>query len=77
MVPRVQAAVPDVLWSWRRPLSPVEVSARSVSRVPDGTMPLGAEADVVPAVNQIETHPFHQQIKTQTFLQANGVQHEA
>jgi hypothetical protein len=28
----------------------VEVSARSVLRVPDGTMPLGAEADVVPAV---------------------------
>jgi diketogulonate reductase-like aldo/keto reductase len=30
--------------------------------------------EVVPAVNQIETHPFHQQIETQHFLQANNVQ---
>jgi 2,5-diketo-D-gluconate reductase A len=29
---------------------------------------------VVPAVNQIETHPFNQQIETQRFLQANQVQ---
>jgi len=32
---------------------------------------------VVPAVNQIETHPFHQQIETQKFLQENGVQIES
>src|SRR5690606_41704506 len=25
----------------------------------------------------IETHPFHQQIETQKFLQENGVQHES
>jgi 2,5-diketo-D-gluconate reductase A len=29
---------------------------------------------VVPAVNQIETHPFCQQIETQKFLKANNVQ---
>jgi diketogulonate reductase-like aldo/keto reductase len=29
---------------------------------------------VVPAVNQIETHPFCQQIETQKFLQDNNVQ---
>jgi 2,5-diketo-D-gluconate reductase A len=29
---------------------------------------------IVPAVNQIETHPFNQQIETQKFLQENGVQ---
>jgi diketogulonate reductase-like aldo/keto reductase len=33
--------------------------------------------EVVPAVNQIETHPFHQQIETQQFLQENGVQIES
>jgi 2,5-diketo-D-gluconate reductase A len=30
--------------------------------------------EVVPAVNQIETHPFHQQVETQQFLQEHGVQ---
>src|SRR4026208_438999 len=33
--------------------------------------------EVVPAVNQIETHPFNQQIETQKFLQANKVQIES
>jgi 2,5-diketo-D-gluconate reductase A len=44
---------------------------------PDRLMDLMVHNEVAPAVNQIETHPFHQQIKTQKFLQANGVQHEA
>src|SRR5215210_4676164 len=44
---------------------------------PDRLMDLMVHNDVVPAVNQIETHPFNQQIETQQFLQANGVQHEA
>jgi 2,5-diketo-D-gluconate reductase A len=33
--------------------------------------------EIVPAVNQIETHPFHQQIETQKFLQENNVQMES
>jgi diketogulonate reductase-like aldo/keto reductase len=33
--------------------------------------------EVPPAVNQIETHPFHQQVETQTFLQENGIQIES
>lgn len=33
--------------------------------------------EIVPAVNQIETHPFHHQIETQKFLQDNGVQHQS
>ena len=33
--------------------------------------------EVVPAVNQIETHPFHQQIETQKFLQEHNVQIES
>mgnify|MGYP001589896794 CR=1 FL=1 len=44
---------------------------------PDRVMDLIAFNKVVPAVNQIETHPFHQQIEAQKFLQENGVQHES
>jgi diketogulonate reductase-like aldo/keto reductase len=41
---------------------------------PDRVMDLILYNKVVPAVNQIETHPFNQQIETQKFLQENGVQ---
>lgn len=40
----------------------------------DRLMDLIVHHEVVPAVNQIETHPFNQQIETQRFLQENGVQ---
>jgi len=30
--------------------------------------------EIVPAINQVETHPFNQQIETQKFLQENNVQ---
>lgn len=43
----------------------------------DRLMDLIVHNDVVPAVNQIETHPFNQQIETQAFLKENGVQHES
>jgi len=41
---------------------------------PDRLIDLIVHNDVIPAINQIETHPFHQQIETQQFLQANNVQ---
>lgn len=44
---------------------------------PDRLMDLIMHHEVVPAVNQIETHPFHQQIETQEFLRQNGVQIES
>lgn len=44
---------------------------------PDRIMDLILHNEVVPAVNQIETHPFHQQIETQKFLQENNVQIES
>ncbi|AYB35820.1 aldo/keto reductase [Chryseolinea soli] len=44
---------------------------------PDRVMDIICFNDVVPAINQIETHPFHQQIEVQKFLQENGVQHES
>ena len=44
---------------------------------PDRLMDLMVHNHVVPAVNQIETHPFNQQIETQAFLRENNVQIEA
>ena len=44
---------------------------------PDRIMDLMLHNQVKPAVNQIETHPFHQQVETQQFLQKNGVQIES
>jgi diketogulonate reductase-like aldo/keto reductase len=44
---------------------------------PDRLMDLMIHNEIVPAVNQIETHPFHQQIETQKFLQGNKVQIES
>lgn len=44
---------------------------------PDRVMDMTMHHEVVPAVNQIETHPFNQQIEAQKFLQENGVQIES
>ena len=41
---------------------------------PDRIMDLIIHNQVAPAVNQIETHPFCQQIETQKFLKENNVQ---
>ena len=44
---------------------------------PDRTMDLIVHNKVVPAVNQIEVSPFHQQIYSQTFFEEHGVAVEA
>ena len=44
---------------------------------PDRLIDLIIHNEIVPAVYQIETHPFHQQIETQKFLQENNVQIES
>jgi 2,5-diketo-D-gluconate reductase A len=44
---------------------------------PDRLIDLIVHNEIAPAVNQIETHPFHQQIDTQKFLQENNVQIES
>lgn len=44
---------------------------------PDRVMDFLVHLDVPPAVDQIETHPFHQQVDTQAFLVENGVQTES
>ncbi|SFO87446.1 Aldo/keto reductase [Chitinophaga sp. YR627] len=44
---------------------------------PDRLIDLIIHNEIVPAVNQIETHPFHQQSDTQDFLNSNNVQIES
>ncbi|CAH0994353.1 Glyoxal reductase [Emticicia aquatica] len=45
--------------------------------LPDRLMDLIVNSSFTPAVNQIETHPFHQQHETHQFLQDNNVQIQA
>jgi 2,5-diketo-D-gluconate reductase A len=44
---------------------------------PDQVIDLILHNEVPPAVNQVETHPFHQQVETQRFLRENNVQIES
>ena len=71
----------DVFGSWR---AMEELYREGVSKAigisnfhPDRVMDFIVHNEVVPAVNQIETHPFHQQIETQKFLEENNVQIES
>jgi diketogulonate reductase-like aldo/keto reductase len=71
----------DVHGSWRAMedlYNEGKIRAIGVSNFqPDRIMDLIVFNQIVPAVNQIETHPFHQQIETQKFLKENGVQIES
>ena len=71
----------DIYGSWRAMeelYREGKIRAIGVSNFqPDRLMDLMVHNEVVPAVNQIETHPFHQQIQTQKFLQENNVQIES
>src|SRR4051812_11137346 len=44
---------------------------------PDRVMDLILHNEVPPAVNQVETHPFRQQVETQRFLRENDIQMES
>ena len=44
---------------------------------PDRLIDLILHNNVIPAINQVETHPFHQQTATQKFLTENNVQMES
>jgi len=71
----------DVYGSWRAMeelYREGKIKAIGVSNFqPDRIMDLILHNEVVPAINQIETHPFNQQIETQKFLQENSVQIES
>lgn len=68
----------DVYGSWKAMQELYQqgkIKAIGVSNFqPDRVMDFIANSGFTPAVNQIETHPFHQQIETQKFLQDNKVQ---
>ncbi|RKR05571.1 diketogulonate reductase-like aldo/keto reductase [Flavobacterium sp. 90] len=71
----------DIYGSWRAMQELYQdgkVKAIGVSNFhPDRVMDLISNTGFVPAVNQIETHPFHQQNETQKFLQDNNIQIES
>src|SRR6185436_7039300 len=71
----------DVYGSWRameQLYREGRIRAIGVSNFhPDRVMDFILQQEVLPAVNQIETHPFHQQIDTQKFLHENNVQMES
>lgn len=71
----------DIFGSWRAMqdlYNDGKVKAIGVCNfLPDRIMDLITNSGFTPAVNQIETHPFHQQIENHQFLQDNGVQIEA
>ena len=71
----------DVHGSWRAMIELYKagkVKAIGVSNFhPDRIMDMIMFNEVVPAVNQVETHPFNQQIETQKFLTEYKVQIES
>jgi 2,5-diketo-D-gluconate reductase A len=68
----------DVYGSWRAMqelYNQGKIRAIGVANFhPDRVMDLIANSGFSPAINQIETHPFHQQTEAQKFLQENNVQ---
>jgi len=71
----------DVYGEWRAMeelYTAGKVRAIGVSNFhPDRLMDLIVNNDIVPAVNQVETHPFHQQNEAQQFMKDNNVQIES
>jgi diketogulonate reductase-like aldo/keto reductase len=55
-----------------------KIKAIGVSNfLPDRLMDLIMHNEIVPAVNQVETHPFYQQIENGAFMKEQGVQHQS
>ncbi|WP_145409351.1 aldo/keto reductase [Paenibacillus xylanexedens] len=55
-----------------------KIKAIGVSNfLPDRLMDLILHNEIVPAVNQIETHPFQQQIVNAAFMKEHAVQHQS
>ncbi|MDA8439464.1 MAG: aldo/keto reductase [Propionibacterium sp.] len=71
----------DVYGAWR---DMEKIAGEKLSRAigvsnfpPDRLVDLIIHNDVVPAVNQVETHPFHQRVADQELMAAEGVQIES
>lgn len=77
----IHQPIADVYGAWRAMEALYRegrIRAIGVSNfAPDRVMDFIMHHDVKPAVNQIETHPFHQQIEAQRFLQDNRIQMES
>jgi 2,5-diketo-D-gluconate reductase A len=76
----IHQPIGDVIGAWRA-MEEVykggKVKAIGISNFhPDQVMNLLMHSTVVPAVNQVQIHPFHQQIGTQRFLMENTIQIE-
>ncbi len=55
-----------------------KIKAIGVSNfLPDRLMDLIVHHEIVPAVNQVETHPFYQQTESAAFMKEQGVQHQS
>ncbi|MNW23341.1 Glyoxal reductase [compost metagenome] len=55
-----------------------KIKAIGVSNfLPDRLMDLIVHNEIVPAINQVETHPFYQQLESATFMKEQGVQHQS
>lgn len=71
----------DVYGTWRAMQDLYEegrVKAIGVSNFhPDRLIDLIVHNEIIPAVNQVETHPFYQQIDSQQFMVENNVQIES
>jgi len=77
----IHQPIGDVHGSWRAMEDLYDegtIRAIGVSNFhPDRVMDLIAHNDVVPAVNQIETHPFYQRTEDRAFLDEYDVQHQS
>ncbi len=71
----------DVYGQWRameKLLADGRVRAIGVSNfMPDRLIDLIMNNEVIPAVNQVETHPFYQRVEDQAFMAEHGVQIES
>ncbi|MWV43322.1 aldo/keto reductase [Paenibacillus sp. HJL G12] len=45
--------------------------------LPDRLMDLIVHNEILPAINQVETHPFYHQIESAAFMKEQGVQHQS
>ncbi|GAA4875311.1 aldo/keto reductase [Paenibacillus vulneris] len=55
-----------------------KIKAIGVSNfLPDRLMDLIVHNEIVPAVNQVETHPFYHQMESAAFMKEQGVQHQS
>lgn len=71
----------DVYGEWRameKLYKDGRIKAIGVSNFhPDRVADLLSNNEIVPAVNQVETHPFQQQIENQVFMEEKGIQIES